>query len=38
VAAHVDLLLEVTVEEGRLHIHVVDLPPLLSHQRKEDID
>ena len=34
--AHVDLLLEITVEEGGLHAHVVDLPPLLSRQREED--
>jgi hypothetical protein len=35
--AHVGLLFEVTVEEGGLHVHVVDLPPLLSCQR-EDTD
>jgi hypothetical protein len=28
--AHVDLLLEVAIEEGELHIHVVDIPPFLS--------
>jgi hypothetical protein len=36
--AHVDLLLEVTIEDGGLHVHVVDLPPLLSHQHEEDTD
>ena len=28
--AHVDLLLEITVEEGTLHVHVVNLPPPLE--------
>jgi hypothetical protein len=36
--AHIDLLLEVIVEEGRLHVHVVDLLPLLSHQPEKDTD
>jgi len=36
--AHVDVLLEIAVEEGRLHVDVVDLPPLLSRQREEDKD
>ena len=30
------LLVEVTVEKGGLDVHIVDLPPLLSRQRKED--
>jgi hypothetical protein len=36
--AHVDLLLEVAIEEGGLHVHVVDLSPLLSRQCEEDTD
>ena len=36
--AHVHLLLEVTVEEGELDIHVVDPPPLLSRQQEKDTD
>jgi hypothetical protein len=33
---HVYLLLQVTVKERRLDIHVVDTPTLLGSQRKEE--
>jgi hypothetical protein len=36
--AHIHLLLEVAVEEGGLDVHVVNTPPFLSRQRKEDLD
>ena len=36
--AHVHLLLEVAIQEGKLDIHVVDLPHFLSRQREEYID
>jgi hypothetical protein len=32
----VDLLLQVTVEKGRLDVHVVDAPALLGCQREEE--
>jgi len=32
---HVDFLLQIAIEEGRLHVHVVDRPPFLSCQRED---
>jgi hypothetical protein len=34
--AHIDFFLEISVEEGRLDIHMMDTPPFLSRKHEKD--